>query len=176
MIITDLSSTPTKYRTVYADPPWCYSNKATRSAAAGEYSTMSVDDICALPVAQLAEDDAHLHLWTTNAFLFEARRVMEAWGFTYKSTFVWTKPQMGIGNYWRVSHEFLLFGMRGRLPFQSRRLKSWAAINRTKHSRKPDEVRLMVEEASPGPRIELFARQLFRDWHAFGNELVHPWS
>lgn len=171
-IYTDLSGAPRgHYSTIYADPPWSYSNKATRSAASGQYDTMPVDDICRLPVADLAAENAHLHLWTTNAFLFEARRVMEAWGFTYKSVFVWAKPQMGIGNYWRVSHEFMLFGMKGKLPFQSRRLKSWAAINRTKHSRKPDEVRQMIEEASPGPRIELFAREQFRDWDVFGNEV-----
>lgn len=171
-VVRDLAAcAPGRYSTVYADPPWSYSNKATRSAAAGEYATMTVEEICALPVVDLAASNSHLHLWTTNAFLEEARTIMEAWGFTYKSCFVWAKPQMGIGNYWRVSHEFLLFGLRGKLPFGSRSLKSWASIPRSRHSRKPDEVRRMIELASPGPRIELFARERFRDWDAWGNEL-----
>src|SRR5262249_54150982 len=86
-----------KFATIYADPPWPYANQATRSSTDNHYQTMSIEDICREPVGQLAEDNAHLHLWTTNAFLPDAFRVIEAWGFEYKSCFVWVKPQMGIG-------------------------------------------------------------------------------
>ncbi len=96
-----------KFPTIYADPPWPYENKASRGAAENHYPTLSISEICAEPIPQLAEEDAHLHLWTTNAFLREAFDVVEAWGFQYKSCFVWLKPQIGMGNYWRVSHEFL---------------------------------------------------------------------
>lgn len=97
-----------KFGTVYADPPWLYRNQGTRAATGNHYASM--DEICALPVRDVAADDAHLHLWTTNGFLFEAHRVMEAWGFECQGCFVWVKSQMGLGNYWRVSHEFMLFG------------------------------------------------------------------
>ena len=162
-----------KFPTVYADPPWQYDNHATRSAVEAEYkSTMSVEQICAEPVGRLVADDAHLHLWTTNAFLFSAKEVMEAWGFTYKSCFVWVKPQMGIGNYWRVSHEFMLLGIKGKLRFADRGQKSWLEVDRTKHSRKPREVRSMVEKVSPGPYLEMYGREaLDAPWTVYGNEI-----
>lgn len=159
------------YGTIYADPPWQYGNQGTRAAQGNHYGGMSVDDICALPIGRLAQPRSHLHLWTTNAFLFEARRVMEAWGFEYKSCFVWVKPQMGIGNYWRVSHEFMLLGVRGSLPFHDKSLMSWASIPRTKHSAKPEEVREFIQRASPGPYLELFARRPAVGWTVWGNEI-----
>ncbi len=126
-----------KFRTVYADPPWPYSNRAARGAAENHYRTMTIDAICAEPVEQLAADQAHLHLWTTNAFLREAFDVIRAWGFRYKSCLVWVKPQIGMGNYWRVSHEYLLLGVRGDLAFADRAVRSWQLARRTMHSRKP---------------------------------------
>jgi N6-adenosine-specific RNA methylase IME4 len=160
-----------QFGTVYADPPWAYGNQATRAATGKHYPTMSMDEICALPIGDLVADDAHLHLWTTNAFLFNAKSVIEAWGFTYKSCFVWVKPQMGIGNYWRVSHEFLLFGIRGSCPFRDHSLMSWASIDRGEHSEKPEPVRLMLEQTSPPPRLELFGRRLAQEWTVWGNEI-----
>lgn len=81
-----------KFSTIYADPPWKYDNQATRSATDNHYDTMAVEDIALLPVSELTTDNAHLHLWTTNAFLFEAKEIVEMWGFEYKSCFVWVKP------------------------------------------------------------------------------------
>lgn len=160
-----------KFGCIYADPPWQYSNQATRASTDKHYPTMSVDEICELPIGQLATEDAHLHLWTTNGFLFEAPRVMQAWGFEYKSCLIWVKPQMGIGNYWRVSHEFLLLGVRGSCKFRNKSSMSWVRLNRTKHSRKPDRVRKLVEKVSQGPYLELFAREAAKGWTAYGNEL-----
>ncbi len=157
-----------KFGTIYADPPWQYSNQATRSATNGEYGTMPVDEIAALPIGELAADVCHLHLWTTNAFLFETQKIFEAWGFEYKSAFVWVKPQMGIGNYWRVSHEFLLLGIKGRAPFQDHGLMSWASLDRIGHSVKPEAIRRMVEKAGVGPRLELFGRQPLDGWTVWG--------
>jgi N6-adenosine-specific RNA methylase IME4 len=161
-----------KYKTIYADPPWQYGNQATRSATNNHYGTMTVDEIAALPIADVVEDNAHLHLWTTNAFLFDARRVLEAWGFEYKSCFVWVKPSIGIGNYWRVSHEFLLFGIRGKLPFQDRSQRSWIEKEKTKHSSKPEKVRKIIEKVSPGPYLELFGRKAVDGWTVFGDEVA----
>lgn len=162
-----------RYGCIYADPPWAYSNKATRANVEDEYkSTMTVDEICQEPVSQLAADDCHLHLWTTNAFLFEAKRVMEAWGFEYKSCFVWVKPQMGIGNYWRVSHEFMLLGLRGKPEFRRRDCMSWGEFDRTAHSKKPGGVRKLVESVSPGPYLELYGRETVPNWMVYGNEVA----
>lgn len=168
-----------KFGTIYADPPWEYSNQATRSAAFKTYrvdevtkkSTLTVDEIAWLPVKELSAARAHLHLWTTNAFLFEAKKIIDAWGFEYKSCFVWVKPQMGIGNYWRVSHEFLLLGVKGSLPFADKSLTSWLEHDRGEHSSKPERIRLMIEKASPGPYLELFGRHVEKDWTICGNEL-----
>jgi N6-adenosine-specific RNA methylase IME4 len=160
-----------KFGTIYADPPWKYSNQATRSSTNNHYQTMTVDEICSLPIKELPKDNAHLHLWTTNAFLFDARLVLESWGFEYKSCFIWVKPQLGIGNYWRLSHEFLLLGVRGSTTFMDHSIKSWVEADRTKHSMKPEIVREFIERASPGPYLELFGRRTSENWTVWGNEI-----
>lgn len=162
-----------RFATIYADPPWPYDNQATRGATSNHYRTMPLDAICAEPVARLAADQAHLHLWTTNAFLLHAFDVMEEWGFTYKSCFIWVKPQLGMGNYWRVSHEFLLLGVRGGLKFADRAQRSWLTCKRSEHSRKPEAVRQLVELVSPPRYLELYGRQLplNPDWTVYGDQL-----
>jgi N6-adenosine-specific RNA methylase IME4 len=119
---------------------------------------MSLDEIRAEPVGALVATDAHLHMWTTNAFLREAFDVVDAWGFEFKSCLVWIKSELGMGNYWRVSHEFLLLGVRGSLVFRDRTLPSWIQASRTSHSRKPAIVRALIERVSPGPYLELYGR------------------
>ena len=170
--LEELANTGAKFSTVYADPPWAYGNQGTRAATDSHYVTMSVVEIAALPVKEVMLDSGHLHLWTTNAFLFDAKTVLEAWGFEYRSCFVWVKPQMGIGNYWRVSHEFLILGVRGGArTFKDKSLMSWMALDRTDHSRKPEPVRMMIERASPGPYLELFGRRPVEGWSVMGNEI-----
>ena len=169
--LAELADAGKRFGTIYADPPWKYGNQGTRAATDNHYPTMTVEEVCALPIEGLAAENAHLHLWTTNAFLRPAFDVITAWGFTYKSCFIWAKPQMGIGNYWRVSHEFLLLGVRGSCPFADHSLMSWASIPRTEHSAKPEAVRAMIEKASPAPRLELFARTTARGWTSWGNEV-----
>lgn len=169
--LNGLISQGTKFGCIYADPPWQYGNQGTRAATDNHYPTMPIPDICALPISQLAAENAHLHLWTTNAFLFDAKQVMEAWGFTYKSVMVWTKPQMGIGNYWRVSHEFLLLGVRGSAPFRDRSIMSWQTADRGQHSAKPGMFRQLIERVSPGPYLELFARDQHEKWTVWGNQI-----
>lgn len=161
-----------RFGTVYLDPPWRYDNQGTRAATNDHYGTMSLDDIAALPVGELAAPDSHLHLWTTNGFIFECPRLLEAWGFTFKSMFVWCKPQMGIGNYWRVSHEILLTAVRGDARgFAAHNLKSYAEFDRGEHSAKPEQVRVMIEKASPGPYLELFGRRPAPGWTVWGNQI-----
>ena len=160
-----------KFGTVYADPPWLYENQGTRAATSNHYGGMTVEEIAALPIAKLAAENAHLHLWTTNAFLFDCKAIIEAWGFEYKSCFVWTKPQLGIGNYWRLAHEFMLLGVRGSCPFLDRGQISWLHEPRGQHSAKPERIREIVEKVSPGPRLELFARRITQGWVCWGNEI-----
>ena len=163
----------TKFSTVYADPPWPYSNTAARGAAENHYRTMPLEAIRNEPVSQLVADQAHLHLWTTNAFLREAFDVIRAWGFKYKSCLIWTKPQLGMGNYWRVSHEYLLLGVRGNLPFQDHTCRSWQSARRTVHSRKPFLFRGLIEQVSPGPYLELYGREEHPNsgWTVYGNQV-----
>ena len=175
-IVNDLSTlldAEFKFATILADPPWRYDNVASRAAAENHYRTMTVEEICNEPVPQLVGSQAHLHLWTTNAFLEPAFRVMRAWGFEFKSCLVWVKPTIGMGNYWRVSHEFLLFGVRGRLPFGRNDISSWVLAPRTVHSRKPFRFRELIEHVSPGPYLELYGReeQPDTDWTVFGNQV-----
>ena len=169
--LTDLIASGERFGTIYADPPWEYRNHRSNGAAANHYPTLTVEEIAALPVQNLAADAAHLHLWTTNAFLFESKRVLEAWGFEYRSCFVWVKPELGVGNYWRVSHEYLVFGVRGNAPFLRRDRRSWAEFGRGRHSQKPNEIRQTVETVSPPPRLELFARMRHPGWVSWGNEV-----
>ena len=166
-----------KFGTLYVDPPWPYSNKSTRASAEGEYKTMSLERIEALPISDLAADNSHLHLWTTVAFNRRAFSLMDSWGFEYKSQMIWVKPNLGIGNYWRLSHEILLLGVRGKSPFLDRSQISWVEHGRMKHSAKPDKIRKIIEKASPGPRLEIFARphnykvDEFSGWVVWGNEI-----
>jgi N6-adenosine-specific RNA methylase IME4 len=161
-----------RFGSIYADPPWLYDNQGTRAATGNHYEGMTVDELCALPIGQLAADNAHLHLWTTNAFLFECPRLFKAWGFEWRSSFVWVKSQIGIGNYWRNSHELLLTAVRGSaLSFRDHNLRSWLECDRGRHSAKPEQVRHMIEKASPGPFLELFGRTEVEGWTVWGDQV-----
>ena len=156
--------------TLVADPPWRYGNTATRASAQGHYDTLSIEQLCGdelLPdgtniakevVRPKCADRAHLYLWTTSSHLPEAFRVMAAWGFTYKTYLVWVKPQMGMGNYFRVSTELVLFGIRGEMRTQDMGIMNYFEARRGKHSAKPQKFYDLVAKASPGPYLEMFAR------------------
>jgi N6-adenosine-specific RNA methylase IME4 len=170
--LVTLAASGRRYPCIYADPPWPYGNHATSGAAQKHYECMSIDALCALPIARLAAPDAHLHLWVTNSFLREGLQLLAAWGFDYRSTFVWVKPTIGMGNYWRVSHEFLLTSIRGNAKrFRDHNLRSRKEYPRGEHSAKPEEVRSMLEQASPGPYLELFGRKPAARWAVWGNEI-----
>lgn len=148
-----------KYRTFVADPPWQYGNTSTRGSAENHYETMTIEELCALDVVpNHAADQSHLYLWATAGHLPQAFDVMTAWGFEYKTYLVWVKPQMGMGNYFRVSTEIVLFGIRGGLRTQARDIKNYFEAPRGKHSAKPTLFHDLVARASPGPYMELFSR------------------
>jgi N6-adenosine-specific RNA methylase IME4 len=171
--LEDIAATGEKFKTIYADPPWRYGNQATRASTDNHYPTMAVEDIAAMPVAPLVDDAALLFLWTTNGFLFESKAVIDAWGFEFKSALVWVKPQMGIGNYVRNAHEYLLIASRGgmRTSAPGRSMKSWIEHDRGKHSSKPGIFRQTVEQLSEPNRLELFGREAVPGWVVFGNQV-----
>jgi len=172
MELTTLIENGQKFACIYADPPWSYSNQGTRAATDNHYSTMSIDQIAALPIRSLVADRAHLWLWTTNAFLFECPKLFDAWGFEFKSSYVWAKPQLGLGNYLRNSHELLLLATRGGLTAAARNVRSWDVLGRGRHSAKPEQVRArVIEKISPPPRLELFGRREVAGWTVFGNQI-----
>ena len=158
------------FSTIVADPPWRYGNTSTRAAAANHYDTLSIEQLCgeeALPdgtklpedvVRPKTADRAHLYLWATAGHLPQAFKVMDAWGFTYKTYLVWVKPQMGMGNYFRVSTELVLFGVKGDMRTQDMGLMNYFEVSRGKHSSKPQQFYDLVAKASPGPYLEMFAR------------------
>lgn len=159
------------FQCIYADPPWPYDNQGTRAATDNHYATMTLESIAHLPVNRLVAKNAHLHLWTTNAFLPAAFSLISDWGFTYKSCLLWVKPKIGLGNYWRVSHEFLLLGVRGSLGFSNRSQRSWVEADRLAHSQKPEVFRELIEQVSPGPYLELFGRKTVPGWTVWGNQV-----
>jgi N6-adenosine-specific RNA methylase IME4 len=166
-----------RYPIIYADPPWHFEvyNDATggEGAAHAHYPTMSLDDICALPVANVATPDAALFLWTTAPTLPEALKVLEAWGFVYRTHMVWVKNSPGLGYWVRNQHELLLIGARGnmRSPAEKTRPSSIIEAPKREHSRKPDETYELIEHMYPElPKIELFARNARKGWAAWGNE------
>jgi N6-adenosine-specific RNA methylase IME4 len=167
--LSALTARGCKFCSVYADPPWQY--ERSPRGAAHHYPTLATEDIAKLPVAELAADVCHLHLWTTSSFLFDAKRVLDAWGFRYKGVFVWVKPQMGTGYYWRCASEFLLLGVKGEQTFLDRTIPNWLSADRHEHSAKPEAVRTLIERVSPGPYLELFGRRAVHGWVVHGNEV-----
>ena len=164
-----------RYHTILADPPWAY-DQSPRGAATKHYPTMSLAELKSMPVNEVAMPDCHLHLWCTHSFYGEARELMHAWGFEYRSLLIWVKPQLGMGHYWRSSGEFLLLGVRGRLPFRDKSIPNWVCVPRGKHSQKPEIFRKLVELVSPAPRLELFGRKAVPGWTVFGNQVSTPVS
>lgn len=168
-----------KYKTIYADPPWPeYGGGKIKRGADNHYPLMKVKDIMLLKVNELCEENAHLYLWTTNNYLPDALRVMEAWGFKYKTTITWAKERFGLGQYFRGQTEHCLFGVRGNLPYkviggkraQGRTLLMPQGGGR-RHSEKPEEMRSVIKRVSYAPYIELFARSRASGWDAWGNEV-----
>ena len=173
-----------RFATFLVDPPWRFTNKTGKVAPEhkrlARYGTMTLPEIMALPVGQLAAPTAHLYLWCPNALLPDGIAVMKAWGFTYKSNIVWHKVRKdggsdgrGVGFYFRNVTELVLFGVRGknaRTLAPGRRQVNLLATRKREHSRKPDEQYEIIEACSPGPYLELFARGTRKGWATWGNQ------
>lgn len=163
-----------KYRIVYADPPWKYGNAMPEYVTEPQdyYLLMDTVDICAMPVKDICERDAVLFLWSTSPHLPEALEVVKAWGFEYKTTFVWDKIKHNMGHYNSVRHEFLLVCTRGACtPDVKKLFDSVVSIERGEHSKKPEYFREVIETLyTYGNKIELFARSAPHGWDVFGNQ------
>lgn len=172
------------YQTVLADPPWRFNNKSGKGAPEhrrlNQYATMSLDEICSLPVDEWCSENAHLYLWVPNAMISDGSMVMSAWGFKHKTCIVWVKRRKdggpdgrGMGFYFRNVTELLLFGVRGSLRTleAGRRQVNLIESMKREHSRKPEEQYNIIESCSPGPYLELFARHPRDGWTSWGDEV-----
>jgi N6-adenosine-specific RNA methylase IME4 len=174
-----------QFETVLADPPWRFQNRTGKVAPEhvrlARYETMDLEDISALPVADVVAKEAHLYLWVPNALLADGMEVMRAWGFTYKTNLVWFKTRKdggpdgrGVGFYFRNVTELVLFGVRGsrRTLAPGRRQVNLFTERKREHSRKPEGLYDIIEACSPPPYVELFARHGRPGWHQWGDELL----
>jgi len=160
---------------VYADPPWRYEHsQTTNREIENHYPTMTLEEICALPVADLTTPDAILFLWTTSPKLEESLQVINAWGFTYRTCFVWVKDRIGMGYYARQRHELLLIAKRGNMPVPEaeQRYDSVIESPRSDHSAKPEILYEMLDGMYPEvDKLEMFARGVARNgWYTWGNQ------
>jgi N6-adenosine-specific RNA methylase IME4 len=172
------------FSTILVDPPWRFQNRTGKIAPEHQrlrrYRTMDVEQIKALPVARYARERSHLYLWCPNALLQDGLSILDAWGFTYKTNLVWYKIRKdggpdgrGVGFYFRNVTELLLFGVRGKLRTLApgRRQVNVIARRKREHSRKPDEQYALIGQCSPGPYLELFARDRVTGWTCWGDEV-----
>lgn len=172
-----------KYSIIYADPPWqykVYSKKGLGRSAESHYPTMELEEIQALPVGELADNDCILFMWTTIPLLKECFSIMQAWGFAYKTVaFVWIKQNKksdslfwGMGHWTRANAELCMLATKGRPKQKSAGVHQVIISHIEEHSKKPDIVRSrIVKLAGDLPRVELFAREKADGWDAWGNEI-----
>ncbi len=179
-----------RFSTLLVDPPWQFANRTGKIAPEHQrlsrYGTLKLDEIMGLPVQDIVTSTAHLYLWCPNALIPEGLAVMKAWGFNYKSNIVWHKVRKdggsdgrGVGFYFRNVTELILFGTRGknaRTLAPGRRQVNLLATRKREHSRKPDEQYRLIEDCSPGPYLELFARGVRASWVAWGNQADQEYS
>jgi len=164
-----------KFRVIYADPPWKYGDELieTYGPVTLHYPTMTLSELCALPIHELADDNAVLFLWATSPMLPEAFKVANSWGFQYKASFIWDKIKHNMGHYNSVRHELLLICTKGScLPDSRELIDSVQSIERTAHSEKPEKFRHIIDTLyTAGKRVELFARSEHENWSSWGNEI-----
>lgn len=173
-----------KFRTILADPPWQFQNRTGKMAPEHKrlfrYSSLDLEEIKELPVSMLIDEKCHLYLWVPNALVKEGLEVMKHWGFEYKSNLIWYKvrkdggpDRRGVGFYFRNVTEMILFGIRGtnnRTLKPGRTMPNIISSRKREHSRKPDELYDIIEQCSPDPYLELFARHPRPGWCQWGDE------
>ena len=162
-----------EFDVIYADPPWRYSfSKSDSRQIENQYPTMSTDEICALSIP--SAKNSVLYLWATAPKLIDALKVMQSWGFDYKTHAVWDKEKIGMGFWFRGQHELLLVGTKGKFspPAQPHRTSSVYRFKRGQHSKKPDQIRNLIGEWFPdASKLEMFCRHPAEGWDVWGNEV-----
>ena len=187
-----------KFGTILADPPWPYDSPKAIVGNGGRggqdgkaaniiqvdvlshYPTMSIEQLKSMRVESVANDNAHLYLWTTNSFMVEAHEIAKAWGFKPKTVLTWVKMQkdgsnrvsMKTGYWYRSASEHIIFAVRGKQRLQGKAVPTAYCLPRLPHSVKPDFFYELIEEQSPGPYLEIFARREREGWERFGNEVI----
>ena len=172
-----------RYRTVLADPPWRFVNRTGKVGPEHRrlwrYDTLSIAELCTVPVQRISRAPSHLYMWVPNALLPQGLQVMQAWGYEYKTNIVWAKRRhdghpdgRGMGFYFRGVTELVLFGVMGHMRTRSAGRKQVNMIETVKreHSRKPDELYDVIEQCSPPPYVELFARHVRPGWEQWGKD------
>lgn len=185
-----------KYNVIYADPPWRIKTgrgltgfklkegkqifvPISSKSRATDYPSMTINEIKSLKVEEITMPDAHLYLWATNAHLPHAFDIIDAWGFKYSTTIVWAKNRFGggLGGTFKITTEYLLFAKKGNLKSLQSQGGTWYNVKRAyenghpKHSKKPDYFYEMIEQTSPGRKLEMFARKKRNGWDSWGNEI-----
>lgn len=152
------------------DPPWAYGREydPETSRVANPYPEMPQSEL--LKIELPVKDDAVLFLWTTHAFIFDAKELMDKWGFTYKACMVWNKEKIGMGSWLRMQCEFCLVGIKGKPFWNNTTYRDIISSPRREHSRKPDEFFDMVANITAGRRLEYFSREKRDGWEIFGND------
>jgi len=173
---SDSSQLPSgKFQVVYADPPWKYGNSMPQyfTEQANHYPLMEIQELCDMPIKDIVDDNAVLFMWVTSPILEESFEVVRAWGYEYKTSFVWDKIKHNMGHYSSVRHEILLLCIKGSYPIQQKKLfDSVYSEERTEHSKKPTYYYEMIEYLYPESRkIELFSRLKRKEWESYGNQI-----
>ena len=161
-----------RYQVIVSDPPWKYDTRAEDTSHRGKnmYPDMTVEEICALPVAKLAQENCVLWLWTTNAFMRDAYRCLDAWGFREKTILTWDKENFGLGDWLRNVTEHCILAVRGRPVVSLTNQTTIIREKRREHSRKPEAFYSLVEQLCPGSKVEMFSRTNRDGWAAWGAE------
>ena len=172
------------YGTILIDPPWRFQNRTGKVAPEHQrlnrYATLSLPELKLLPIGELAAEKSHLYLWTPNALLPDAVELLKEWGFTYKTNIVWYKirkdggpDRRGVGFYYRNVTEMILFGVKGRLRTlaPARSQENMIVQRKREHSKKPDEQYDLITRCSPGPYLEVFAREAVSGWDVWGDQV-----
>ena len=165
-----------KYKVIYIDPPWQVGSMQMdkwESPIEDKYPTMSISDIIALPIKELADDDCALFIWTTHTFLPDTFHIIKEWGFKYFCTITWDKEGGWTQNGFHKRTEFLLYAYKGSINVNQygKAIPTIFTEAKTRHSKKPDSIRDMIAEKTPEPRLEMFARDKFDGWTVWGNEV-----
>uniref|UniRef100_A0A6M3J9P0 Putative methyltransferase n=1 Tax=viral metagenome TaxID=1070528 RepID=A0A6M3J9P0_9ZZZZ len=171
---TETPTATVRYPVILADPPWRYEfTESANRAIENQYPTMTLEDICNLPIGDLVHKDAVLYLWATPPKLEESMKVLNAWGFTYRTSMVWVKDKIGMGYWARQRHEIILIGVRGDMPAPAPDVRPDSVIEspRGMHSAKPEKLHEIIEAIYPAlPKIELFSRLPRNGWASWGHE------